>query len=65
LSHYIADGAMPLHTSVHHDGWQGGNPRGDTIDPSIHSRFETAFVDRVTLARLTWFRRLNHDPPER
>ena len=40
---------MPLHTSVHHDGWQGANPRGYTIDPSIHGRFETAFVDRMNL----------------
>ena len=50
LSHYIADGAMPLHTSIHHDGWQGANPRGYTTDPSIHSRFETTFVDRMALS---------------
>jgi len=49
LSHYIADGAMPLHTSVHHDGWQGANPAGYTTEPSIHSRFETSFVDRMNL----------------
>ena len=49
LSHYVADGAMPLHTSIHHDGWQGANPRGYTTEASIHSRFETLFVDRMEL----------------
>jgi hypothetical protein len=45
LGHYVADGAMPLHNSKHHDGWVGENPRGYTRDPEIHGRFETAFVD--------------------
>ena len=49
LSHYIADGAMPLHTSIHHDGWQGDDPKGYTRDGSIHSRFEAAYVDRIGL----------------
>ncbi len=49
LSHYIADGAMPLHTSIHHDGWQGDNPNGYTRDPSIHWRFESEFVDQIGL----------------
>ena len=49
LSHYIADGAMPLHTSIHHDGWQGDDPNGYTRDGSIHSRFESAYVDRIGL----------------
>src|SRR6185369_841082 len=47
LGHYIADGAMPLHTSVHHDGWQGANPRGYTTDPRVHGRFESQFVDLI------------------
>src|SRR5262245_39193005 len=49
LGHYIADGAMPLHTSVHHDGWQGANPDGYTTDPRIHGRFESQFVDLIAL----------------
>ena len=27
LGHYTADGAQPLHDTIHHDGWQGPNPR--------------------------------------
>ncbi len=33
LGHYTADGAMPLHDSIHHDGWRGDNPKGFTHRP--------------------------------
>ncbi len=45
LGHYTADGAMPLHASIHHDGWQGPNPKNYTRDGRIHGRFESQFVD--------------------
>lgn len=45
LGHYIADGAQPMHDSIHHDGWVGPNPNGYTRDGSIHVRFESDFVD--------------------
>ncbi len=47
--HYTADGAQPLHDTVHHDGWQGANPQGFTTDPRVHGVFETRFVDLMTL----------------
>ncbi len=50
LGHYTADGAQPLHDSIHHDGWQGPNPKQYTTDPRIHGRFETAFVELIQLA---------------
>ncbi|MBZ5611427.1 MAG: nuclease [Acidobacteriia bacterium] len=49
LGHYTADGAQPLHDTIHHDGWQGPNPKNYTRDPRIHGRFETAFVDLIEL----------------
>jgi hypothetical protein len=49
LGHYTADGAQPLHDSIHHDGWQGPNPKQYTTDPRVHGRFETAFVDLIEL----------------
>ena len=49
LGHYTGDGAMPLHTSVHHDGWQGDNPNGYTREPRVHGRFESQFVDLIAL----------------
>lgn len=50
LGHYLGDGAQPLHDTIHHDGWQGANPRGYTRDPEIHERFESQFVDAMALS---------------
>lgn len=49
LSHYIADGAMPLHTSVHHDGWVGDNPRNFARSGELHWGFENDFVNLIEL----------------
>jgi hypothetical protein len=49
LGHYTGDGAMPLHTSIHHDGWQGDNPKNYTREPRVHGRFESQFVDLIGL----------------
>jgi hypothetical protein len=49
LGHYTADGAQPLHDTVHHDGWQGPNPKEYPTDPRIHGRFESSFVDLIAL----------------
>jgi hypothetical protein len=50
LGHYTADGAQPLHDTIHHDGWQGTNPKQYTTDGRIHVRFETTFVDLIQLS---------------
>jgi hypothetical protein len=50
LGHYIGDGAQPLHDTIHHDGWQGPNPKGYTRDPKIHGRFESQYVDAISLS---------------
>ncbi|MFN7994942.1 MAG: hypothetical protein U0Q18_15150 [Bryobacteraceae bacterium] len=47
VGHYVADEAMPLHNSIHHDGWSGDNPKGYTRDPRIHDRFELIYVDLI------------------
>ena len=49
LGHYTADGAMPLHNSIHHDGWQGENPKDFTRDGGIPGRFENSFVELIQL----------------
>ena len=49
LGHYVGDGAMPLHTSAHHNGWAGENPKNYTRDRDIHGRFEGEFVDLIEL----------------
>lgn len=47
--HYTGDGAQPLHDTVHHDGWQGANPKGYTTNPRVHGVFETQYVDLMRL----------------
>jgi hypothetical protein len=49
LGHYTADGAQPLHDTIHHDGWRGPDPKNYTRETRIHGRFETQFVDLIAL----------------
>lgn len=49
LGHYVADAANPMHDTIHHDGWQGENPKGYTTDPRVHGRFETGYVELIGL----------------
>lgn len=44
LGHYIADGSNPAHTTKHHNGWVGDNPKGYPTDNRFHSRFESQYV---------------------
>ena len=44
LGHYVADGSMPLHTSIEYNGWVGPNPNGYTTEHRIHALFESTFV---------------------
>jgi hypothetical protein len=49
MSHYIADAAQPMHTSVEYDGWIGDNPKHYTTEGGIHWKFENTFVDLIDL----------------
>lgn len=44
LGHFVADGSMPLHTSIQFNGWTGANPNGYTTQHKIHALFESDFV---------------------
>jgi hypothetical protein len=44
LGHYVADGSMPLHTSIKYNGWVGPNPNGYTTEHHIHALFESDYV---------------------
>lgn len=50
LGHYVADGSQPLHVTIQYNGWVGANPNGYTTAHTIHSQFETAFVDAAVNA---------------
>ena len=49
MAHYIADCAQPLHSTVHHNGWDGPNPNGYTTWKGIHSWVDGAIVARSKL----------------
>jgi hypothetical protein len=36
MGHYVGDGAQPLHTTMHYNGWVGKNPRGYTTSRTFH-----------------------------
>lgn len=49
LGHYVEDAAQPMHSSVHHDGWNtlaaGGNPKGFRTRRGLHKEFEIDLVN--------------------
>lgn len=44
LGHYVADGSMPLHTTIQYNGWTGPNPDGYTTEHHIQALFESNCV---------------------
>jgi hypothetical protein len=51
LAHYIGDAAQPLHTTKHHHGWIGDNPKGYTTDRGIHAYIDGGVIrnQRITI----------------
>ncbi len=45
LSHYVGDGAQPLHLTDHHNGWIGPNPNGYTTSKQFHSFIDGGVID--------------------
>jgi hypothetical protein len=37
LAHFVGDAAQPLHTTKHHHGWVGENPKGYSTERTIHA----------------------------
>ena len=49
LGHYVSDGSNPHHTTIHHNGWVGANPKGYTTftrERGFHFRFEDEYVQK-------------------
>jgi hypothetical protein len=64
LGHYIGDGTMPMHLSIHFNGWAEGtpNPRNFTMDRTFHGRYENAYVNvAIDISRV----RPRVQPPQR
>jgi len=44
MAHYVGDAAQPLHTTIHHHGWIGENPKGYTTDRGIHAYIDGGVI---------------------
>ena len=55
MGHYVGDGAQPLHTTIHHDGWVGANPGGYVTTGGIHSWVDGGIIGKahITAASIT------------
>lgn len=49
LAHYVGDATQPLHTTVHHNGWTGPNPRGYTTNKTFHRWIDGEYFIKVGL----------------
>lgn len=49
LGHYVGDASQPLHSTVHHDGWNRfvPNPNGYRTRRGLHREFEAGLVNAV------------------
>ncbi len=47
MGHYLGDMAQPLHTTKHHNGWVGDNPKDFTRWPGFHSWIDGGFIARA------------------
>lgn len=54
MGHFLGDGAQPLHTTHHHNGWVGPNPHGYTTAGGIHTWIDGGFIAKagITLEEL-------------
>lgn len=51
MGHYVGDAAQPLHTTKHHNGWVGPNPKDYTKWPGLHSWIDGGFPAKAGISR--------------
>ena len=44
MGHYVGDGAQPLHTTKHYNGWVGDNPQNFTTARTFHAWIDGGFL---------------------
>ena len=49
MAHYVGDCSQPLHTTKHHNGWVGDNPKGYTTWQGLHSWIDGGIIAKSTL----------------
>jgi len=52
MGHHVGDASQPLHTTIHHHGWIGENPRGYSIRSTFHSWIDGGYFAKIGGANL-------------
>lgn len=47
MGHYVGDGAQPLHTTMHHHGWEGDNPHGYSTWRGLHAWIDGGYIAKA------------------
>jgi hypothetical protein len=47
MGHYVGDGSQPLHTTMHHHGWVGDNPKGYTTKTTFHAWIDGGYFKKI------------------
>jgi hypothetical protein len=47
MGHYAGDASQPLHTTIHHHGWVGENPRHYSTKTSFHGWIDGGFFNKI------------------
>ena len=47
MGHLVGDASQPLHTTIHHHGWVGDNPRGYTTSRGFHSWIDGGYFRKT------------------
>jgi hypothetical protein len=47
MGHYVGDAAQPLHTTKHHHGWVGQNPKSYATEGSIHAWIDGGYMRKI------------------
>jgi len=47
MGHYVGDGAQPLHTTTHYNGWVGENPKGYTTKQTFHAWIDGGYFKKT------------------
>jgi hypothetical protein len=47
MGHYVGDASQPLHSTIHHHGWVGDNPKHYTTDRKFHAWIDGGFFAKI------------------
>ena len=47
MGHFSGDASQPLHTTIHHHGWIGANPKNYATNAGIHSWIDGGYIHKA------------------